>query len=101
MKITNGKLISLGKKVKNVQRIDGRFIGISKFSESIIKELIDKKIIHKNLKKNKKLDFTNFLMRLIKNKFNVHVIKKRLIGLNLTNKTILKLMPKIIKNDLF
>ena len=78
LKITNGKLISLGKKVKNVQRIDGRFIGISKFSESIIKELIDKKIIHKNLKKNKKLDFTNFLMRLIKNKFNVHVIKKKI-----------------------
>ncbi len=78
LKITNGKLVSLGRKVKNVKKIDGRFIGITKFSESIIRELIDKNIIHKNLKNNKKLDFTNFLMRLIKDKFNVHVLKKKI-----------------------
>ena len=68
LRILNGKIISLGKKVKKIKNIDGRFVGITKFSKEIIAKLIKEIFFKKNLKENKKLDFTNFLMKLIKKK---------------------------------
>ena len=65
LKIKKDKIISLGKKTKNLREIDGRFVGITKFSKKIITILKDKKIIKNELKKDNKLDFTSFLMNLI------------------------------------
>lgn len=78
LKIYNKKIISLGKKVKKIRGIDGRFIGITKFSKKIIRELIKKKVFEKNLKKNKKIDFTNFLMKLIVDKIEIHALKRKI-----------------------
>ncbi len=78
LRILNGKIISLGKKVKKIKNIDGRFVGITKFSKEIIAKLIKENFFKKNLKENKKLDFTNFLMKLIKKKIEVHAVKKNI-----------------------
>ena len=78
LKIYDGKIISLGKKVKKIEGIDGRFVGITKFSKKIIRELIKKKVFEKNLKKNKKIDFTNFLMKLIIDKIQIHALKRKI-----------------------
>ena len=68
LKIKNNKIISLGKKTRNMKNIDGRFIGITKFSKKMIKLIKLKKVIINELKKNKKLDFTGLLMKLIQKK---------------------------------
>ena len=78
LKISNTKIISLGKRVNKVKGIDGRFVGITKFSKSTIKKLIVESIFKKHLKINKKLDFTNFLMKLIQNNFDIYVVKKKI-----------------------
>lgn len=78
LKIHNEKIVCLGKKVEKVKGIDGRFVGITKFSKKIIRELIKKKVFEKNLKKNKKIDFTNFLMKLIKDKIEIHALKRKI-----------------------
>ncbi len=78
LKISNTKIVSLGKKVNKVRGIDGRFVGITKFSKSTIKKLIVESIFKKYLKINKKLDFTNFLMKLIKNNFDIYAVKKKI-----------------------
>ena len=46
LRILNGKIISLGKKVKN-KNIDGRFVGITKFSKEIIAKLIKENFFKK------------------------------------------------------
>ncbi len=78
LKISNSKITSLGKKVEKIKGIDGRFVGITKFSRSMIKRLITEGIFRKQIKKNKKLDFTNFLMKLIKIKIDIYAIKKKI-----------------------
>ena len=75
LKIDGSKIKSLGKKVFNTNGIDGRFIGITKFSKNYLKFLQKEKIIKNLLIENKKIDFTNFLMRLIKIKKNIYAIK--------------------------
>ena len=75
LKIDGSKIKSLGKKVFNTNGIDGRFIGITKFSKNYLKFLQEEKIIKNLLTKNKKIDFTNFLMCLIKIKKNIYAIK--------------------------
>ena len=40
--------------------------------------MIKKKIFINELKKNPKIDFTNFLMKLIKRKFDIYAIKKKI-----------------------
>ena len=75
MKIQGSKIKFLGKKVFSIKGIDGRFIGITKFSKNYVKFLYKNRIIDKLLKINKKIDFTNFLMSLIENKQIINVIK--------------------------
>ena len=75
LRIDGSKIKSLGKKVLKVKGIDGRFIGITKFSKNFLKFLYQKKIIKKILAENKKIDFTNFLMKLIRLNKNVYAIK--------------------------
>ena len=43
-------------------------------SKKIIKKFKDKKVITNELKKNEKLDFTSFLMELIKKKYTINVL---------------------------
>ena len=75
LKIDSSKIKSLGQKVFRINGIDGRFIGITKFSKNYLKFLQKEKIIKNLLIENKKIDFTNFLMRLIKIKKNIYAIK--------------------------
>ena len=73
LQIYNSKIYSLGKKTFNIKEIDGRFLGITKFSKKSIR-YIKKNLISKILKKNKNIDFTNFLMELIKKNLKVNSI---------------------------
>ena len=77
LKIDKNKIISLGKKTKNIKNIDGRFVGISKISSDEIKKI--KVIFHENLLKYpdkfKKIDMTNFFDFLIKKKQNIYATK--------------------------
>ena len=77
MKIHKSKILKLGKKVKKIDGIDGRFVGITKFSKKIVKQFIKKKILKNILKENKKIDLTNFLMYLINYNYEVFPIKKK------------------------
>ena len=77
LKIYKNKIISLGKKTKNIKNIDGRFVGITKISSNEIKKI--KHIFDKNLLKYpdkfKKIDMTNFFDFLIKKKQNIYATK--------------------------
>ena len=77
LKIQKNKIIQLGKKVKKIKNIDGRFVGITKFSKKIISKIINENVMHNVLKKNKKIDLTNFLMYLINENYNIFAIKKK------------------------
>ena len=76
LKIKNSKIYSLGKKTYDLDDIDGRFLGITKFSKKTINNL-KKNFIPKILKENKNIDFTNFLMKLINNNFKVKAISDK------------------------
>ena len=78
LSIKNDKIVKLGKKTNNLENISGRFVGITKLSRSILKDFQNSKLLDKILKKNKKVDFTNFLMILIKMKYSVNSILKNL-----------------------
>jgi len=78
LKISKNIINSLGKKVKKIDGINGRFIGITKFSKKAIQILIKEKTFISELKKNQKIDFTNFLMKLIKRKFNIYALKRKI-----------------------
>ena len=73
LKIKNSKIHSMGKKTFNLKNIDGRYLGITKFSKKSIKNL-KKKIIPNILKKNRKIDFTNFLMELVRRDLSVNAV---------------------------
>ena len=77
LKIHKSKILKLGKKVKKIAGIDGRFVGITKFSKKIVKQFIKKKILKNILKENKKIDLTNFLMHLINKGYEVFPIKRK------------------------
>ena len=74
LKIKGKKIIFLGKKTTNIKNIDGRFVGITKFTKKIIKNLLKQKFIEKKLDINKKIDFTNFLMSLIHRGLTVNAL---------------------------
>lgn len=76
LKINKGKIYSIGKKTFSLENIDGRFLGITKFSKKTIKYL-KKRLVNKILKNNKKIDFTNFLMELIKNNLEINAISEK------------------------
>ena len=73
LKIKNSKIYSLGKKTFNLNKIDGRFLGITKFSKKMTRNL-KRNLISKILRKNKNIDFTNFLMELIIKNFRIKAI---------------------------
>ena len=73
LKIKNSKIYSLGKKTYDLKNIDGRFLGITKFSKKMVNDL-KKNLISKILRHNKNLDFTNFLMQLINKNFKVKAV---------------------------
>ena len=93
LKIKNSKIYSLGKKTYDLKSIDGRFLGITKFSKKMTNDL-KKNLISKILRQNKNIDFTNFLMQLINKNFKV---KPSLVSLIGTSLTILKIL-KFLKN---
>ena len=95
LKIKNNKIISLGKKTMNTKNIDGRFIGITKFSKKMIKFIKLKKIIINELKKNKRLDFTSFLMKLIQKNYEINVILKKIIWFEFDTKKDFEIYKKI------
>ena len=47
LKIQRNRIIQLGKKVKKIKNIDGRFVGITKFSKKIISKIINENVMHK------------------------------------------------------
>ena len=77
LKVRSNRLIELGKVTKNIKEIDGRYVGVLKFSKEILKDI--KKIYFDNLKldkeKFKKIDMTNFLNFLIKKKIKINTVK--------------------------
>lgn len=77
LKIKNNKIIELGKPTKNIKKIDGRYVGVLKFSKKIIEDL--KFMYFKNLKKNnkkfRKIDMTNYLNYLIHKKISIYPVK--------------------------
>ena len=73
LKIKDSKIYSLGKKTFNLKNIDGRFLGITKFSKRTVSDL-KKNLISKILRKNKNIDFTNFLMELIISNYKIKAI---------------------------
>ena len=97
LKIKKDKIISLGKKTKNLREIDGRFVGITKFSKKIITILKDKKIIKNELKKNNKLDFTSFLMILIKRKYLVNSLLMKIKWFEFDTKYDFNVFTKLYK----
>ena len=76
--IENNEIVKLGKKTNNLENITGRFVGITKLTQSVLKDFNNSKLLDKILLKNKKIDFTNFLMILIQMKYSVHSILKNL-----------------------
>ena len=76
LKIKNSKIYSIGKKTFNLKNIDGRFLGITKFSKKTIINL-KKNFFPRILRQNKNIDFTNFLMILISNNFKVKAVSDK------------------------
>ena len=76
LKIKNSKIYSLGKKTYDLKDIDGRFLGITKFSKKTIINL-KKNFFPRILRQNKNIDFTNFLMILISNNFKVKAVSDK------------------------
>ena len=66
------------KKTNNLKNISGRFVGITKLSQNILKDFNNLKLLDKILSKNRKVDFTNFLMILIQKKYTVYPLLKNL-----------------------
>ncbi|MBD1139679.1 NTP transferase domain-containing protein [Pelagibacterales bacterium SAG-MED38] len=95
LKIKNNKIISLGNKTKNIKNIDGRFVGITKFSKKMIKLIKLKKVIVNELEKNKKLDFTGFLMKLIQKNYDINVIINKIIWFEFDTKKDFEIYKKI------
>ena len=77
LKINRTTVTKIGKKTYNLKNIDGRYVGITKISEKIINKMIKQDILQNLLKKNRKLDFTNFLMEMIKSDIKIKAIKKK------------------------
>ena len=78
LKVKKNKILELGRKTKDRKNIDGRYVGITKFSKQFIINLKKNRIIEKELLKNQKLDFTSFLMRLINQKNDIFCLIKNI-----------------------
>ena len=77
LKIKKDKIIELGKRTKNIKKIDGRYVGVLKISKDILPNIYDlyQESLKKNPKKFKKIDMTNFLNFLIKKKYELNFVK--------------------------
>ena len=76
LRLKKNKIVAIGKKTNKINNIDGRYVGITKFSKSIINRFKKEKILKNFLINNLKLDFTTFLMKLINYNFDVYALKK-------------------------
>ena len=94
LKIKNSKIYSLGKKTFDLEKIDGRFLGITKFSKKMTINL-KRHLISKILGKNKNIDFTNFLMELIKSNFQVNAISGKFSWHEFDNPRDFKVFKKV------
>ena len=94
LKIKNSRIYSLGKKTFDLEKIDGRFLGITKFSKKMTSNL-KRHLISKILGKNKNIDFTNFLMELIKSNFQVNAISGKFSWHEFDNPRDFKVFKKI------
>tara|TARA_B100001123_G_scaffold423587_1_gene533942 strand:+ start:244 stop:975 length:732 start_codon:yes stop_codon:yes gene_type:complete len=72
--LKKSRIVSMGKKVYSSRNIDGRFIGITKFSKKFINEIKRNRFIDNVLFKDNRIDFTNFLNLLINNSYNIKAI---------------------------
>ena len=97
LKLKNNKISSLGKKVYSSKNIDGRFIGITKFSKKFFYEIKMKKLIDEILSHNKKVDFTNFLNLLIKNSYDINAITGKFVWNEFDTLNDFKLYEKLRK----
>ena len=94
LKIKNSKIYSLGKKTFDLEKIDGRFLGITKFSKKMTRNL-KRNLISKILRKNKNIDFTNFLMELIINNIQVNAILDKFYWHEFDNPRDFKIFKKL------
>ena len=99
--IKKNRIISLGKKTKNLKKIEGRFVGITKFSKQMIRELEYHRVFQKILKEDKNIDFTNFLMKLIKLDYEINSLRKKIHWYEFDNIHDFKTFEKIKNNDFF
>ena len=74
-KIKKNKLIDIGRKVKNINDIDGQYMGIMKINPNGWKKILRHIKIYYNNEVNS-LDITNFLKTFIKNKDSYVQVKK-------------------------
>tara|TARA_Y100000816_G_scaffold284916_1_gene263877 strand:- start:186 stop:908 length:723 start_codon:yes stop_codon:yes gene_type:complete len=77
LKIINNKIIELGKSTRNINKIDGRYVGVIKISKKVLPEIkkLYKNLLNKNQNKFKNIDMTNFLNLLIQKKYEITPIK--------------------------
>jgi len=77
LKIKKNRIIELGKKTKNINSVQARYVGLTKISKSNLKEI--KKIYFTNLKINPKkflkIDMTNFFNFLIQKKIKLNYLQ--------------------------
>ena len=77
LKIKKNQIIELGKPTRDINKIDGRYVGVIKISKDKLNQI--KKLYFNSLKKNKKkfekIDMTNFLNYLIKKKYEISPVK--------------------------
>ena len=80
LRIVNNKIVELGKSTRNINKIDGRYVGVIKVSKNVLPEIkkLYNSLLNKNRKKFENIDMTNFLNLLIKEKYEISPIK--LIG---------------------
>ena len=84
--IKKNKIIKVGKKTKKIDRINGRYVGITKFNKDIIRLLKDKRFLKNVVKNYKKIDFTGLLMKFIDANIDINVVCKKLNWFEFDNK---------------
>lgn len=77
LKIRDNKIVELGRPTNQIEKIDGRYVGVIKISKKKLPIIIKlyAKFLKKNQKKFEKIDMTNFLNFLIRKKFEIYPIK--------------------------
>ena len=84
--IKKNKIIKIGKKMKKINEIDGRYVGITKFNKDMMQLLKNKTFLKKVVKNYRKIDFTNLFMRLIDSNIDINIVYKKLNWFEFDNK---------------